>query len=126
MSKSIFWSTDVYGRLIGGLIAWIIINKLDGYLFASITALLAATGFGITFLVSPGHEYILYIATGLIGLASGGWWVIVPQIILNDLGTHYFETLWGITLNFNIIGMYIFDKSYYWLANLNNFTNSSK
>ena len=45
-----FWIADALARLLGGLLCSYLLQKIDGYLFAAITAFLTAAGFGVVFL----------------------------------------------------------------------------
>ena len=104
-----YWLSKCATALGGGLIAAIFVRVINGWLFASAAAFAGMVGFGFVFLGDRADIWF-YLAGFLIGGAVGGWWVIVPQLILDDAGPKSFETLWGMTLTMNVLGMFAFDQ----------------
>jgi hypothetical protein len=104
-----FWLSKCATALGGGLIAAIFVRIINGWLFAAIAAFTGMVGFAFVFLGDRADIWF-YIAGFLIGGAVGGWWVIVPQIILDDAGPKSYETLWGFALTMNVLGMFAFDR----------------
>lgn len=104
-----YWLSKCATALGGGLIAALFVRIINGWLFAAAAAFTGMVGFGMVFLGDRADIWF-YIAGFLIGGAVGGWWVIVPQIILDDAGPKSYETLWGFTLTMNVLGMFAFDQ----------------
>lgn len=73
-------------------------------------------GFAIALLTEPAGGAFFYIASLFIGGAVGAIWVVVPQIILNEGGTKVFETLWGMVISINLLGVFAFDKVFMWIG----------
>lgn len=57
-----------------------------------------------------------YISSVFVGAAVGGFWILVPIIIVQYLSTKYFEILWGIVISVNLLGVFTFDKIFMWIA----------
>lgn len=112
----VFWISDVFSRLAGGLLTAWLIKRLDGYVCTSIASFMAAIGFGFIFLVQYYGGVWFYASSIFLGSAVGMTWVLVPQIILKDVGTAYFESLWGLTLTVNVCGMFVFDTFFMWVT----------
>ena len=72
-------------------------------------------GFSIALLTQPVGVTFFYISSGLIGAAVGGYWVILPQIILSDVSKKWFEILFGFVININLLGVFVFDKLFMWI-----------
>jgi hypothetical protein len=99
-----YWLSMVLASLGGGLVAAIFNRFLNAWLFAAIAAFTGMVGYGFVFL-GESSDIWFYISGFLIGTSVGGWWVIVPQIILDDAGPRSFESLWGVTITFNALGL---------------------
>ena len=115
-----FWGSDMFGRIVGGLLAYFLINSINGYKWAIGAAVSVALGFGLALLTEPVSSIFLFIAVILIGLGAGIFWVIVPSIVMEDAGEKNFGLNWGLTLFLNALGMLIFgemfDYIYEWQA----------
>ena len=111
-----FWISDVVSRFAGGIFAALFLRILNSYLFAAVGSFLAMVGFGLALLSEPVSPVFFYISSFLIGSAVGIFWVVVPQIIINEGGTKFFQTLWGIVIFINILGVFVFDKTFMWIG----------
>lgn len=98
----------------GGLLAAIFVRLINGWLFAAAAAFCGLAGFCLAFL-AEGSDFWFYLSAFFIGVALGGWWVIVPQIIVDDAGPRSFESLWGLTLTVNVAGLFVFERFFYWI-----------
>jgi len=99
-----YWLSMVISSLAGGLVAALFNSFINSWLFAAIAAFTGMVGYGFVFLGETSDIWF-YISGFLIGTSVGGWWVIVPQIILDDAGPRSFESLWGVTITFNALGL---------------------
>ena len=95
-----FWLADMSARFGGGLLAYFLSSKINGYLFAALGALIGAVGFGISLLGEPVGASFIFISCVLIGVCLGMWWVIVPQILMDDAGPKNFGLNWGLAVFF--------------------------
>lgn len=102
--------------ILGGGVAAALFNKLfNGWMFAAIAAFSSMVGFALVFLSST-NETFFYFSAFFVGAGTGGWYIIVPQILLDDAGPKSFEALWGSTLSFNALGMFAFERLFYFVA----------
>lgn len=118
-----YWLSAAIAILGGGLIASIFNKVLNAWLFAAIAAFTSMVGFGLVFLAES-NDVFFYISAFLVGAGTGGWWVIVPQIIIDDAGPKSFETLWGLTLTVNAAGIFAFDRLFWWISEKTETTES--
>lgn len=105
----------MFGRIGGGLLAYFLIDSINGYKWAIIAAVCGAIGFGIAILTDPLGGIFLFVAVILIGFAVGLFWVIVPSIVMEDAGEKNFGLNWGLTLFLNALGMLIFGEVFDWV-----------
>ena len=105
-----YWASLVITTLGGGLIAAIFNRLINGWVFAAVAALSSAAGFGFVFLADGYGEFWFYLSAFFVGGGVGGWWVIVPQLILDDQGPRNFESLWGISLTVIAAGWFSFEQ----------------
>mmetsp|Transcript_14083 Transcript_14083/g.15742 ORF Transcript_14083/g.15742 Transcript_14083/m.15742 type:complete len:551 (-) Transcript_14083:41-1693(-) len=110
-----YWLSAAIAILGGGLIASIFNSFLNAWLFAAIAAFSSMLGFGLVFL-SETNDIFFYASAFFVGAGTGGWWVIVPQIILDDAGPKSFESLWGLTLTVNAAGIFVFERLFWWIS----------
>ena len=110
-----FWISAVAAILGGGLVAGLFARLINQWLFAAVAAFSGAAGFTFVFLANSYGGFWLFLSTFFVGAATGGWWIIVPQIILDDAGPSSFESLWGFTLSVNVGGMFAFERFFYWI-----------
>lgn len=110
-----FWISAVLAILGGGLVSGLFSKLINQWLFAALAAFSGMAGFGFVFLANTYGGFWLFLSSFFIGAATGGWWVIVPQIILDDAGPNSFESLWGLTLSVNIGGFFAFERLFYWI-----------
>ena len=110
-----YWLSAVGAILGGGLLAAIFNQLINAWLFASIAAFSSMVGFGLVFLSST-NAIFFYASAFFIGAGTGGWWVIVPQIIIDDAGPKSFESLWGLTLTVNAAGVFVFERLFWWIS----------
>jgi hypothetical protein len=97
-----YWLSAVIAILGGGLLAGLSAKLINQWIFAAAAAFAGMAGFGFVFLANSYGGFWLYLSAFFIGAATGGWWIIVPQIILDDAGPTSFESLWGFTLSINV------------------------
>lgn len=98
----------------GGILSAWLDRLLNEWLFAAAAAFTAMAGFCIAFLAES-SDFWFYLSAFLIGVGLGGWWVLVPQIVVDDAGPRSFESLWGLTLTVNVAGMFVFERFFYWI-----------
>lgn len=110
-----YWLSAVAAILGGGMIAALFNTFINAWLFAALAAFASMAGFALVFL-SQTNDIFYYLSAFFIGAGTGGWWVIVPQIILDDAGPKSFESLWGMTLTVNAAGMFVFERFFWWVA----------
>ncbi|CAI2361825.1 unnamed protein product [Moneuplotes crassus] len=85
---------------LGALICGLVGSYSNQFLFGTIGAILAITGyFSIIFLSW------FYVETILIGLSNGIWWVLAPLIVYRFFGPKPFAGVWGSVLTINFWGM---------------------
>lgn len=100
-----FWLAEMSARFGGGLLAYLTASRINGYLFASLGALVGAVGFAISLLGEPVGASFIFISCILIGACLGMWWVIVPQIVMDDAGPKSFGLNWGLAVFLNALGI---------------------
>lgn len=110
-----FWLSEAIAILGGGLISAIFVRLINGWLFAALAAFSSMLGFGFIFLAANG-DFWFYLASFFIGAGVGGWWVVAPQILLDDAGKRSFEGLWGWILTTNAFGMFCFEMLFKWVS----------
>ena len=106
----LYWISDASSRLWGGLIAAFLFKVAYKYLLWSILSLWAMLGFSIALLSESCGIAFFFISSILIGASVGGFWVVLPQVILADMNKNSFEIIWGFVININLIGVFVFDK----------------
>jgi hypothetical protein len=110
-----FWLSAVIAILGGGSLAALFNVAINAWLFATIAAFSSMVGFALVFL-SASNPSFFYLSAFFVGAGVGGWYVIVPQIVLDDAGPKSFEALWGSALTFNVFGMFTFERFFYYMA----------
>ena len=110
-----YWLSAAAAILGGGIAAALFNVVLNAWLFAAIAAFSSMVGFALVFLSST-NDVFFYASAFFVGAGTGGWWIIVPQIILDDAGPKNFEALWGSTLTVNALGMFCFERFFYFMA----------
>jgi hypothetical protein len=110
-----FWLAEMSARFGGGLIAFLLSSKINGYLFAALGALVGAVGYGISLLGEPVGASFVFISCILIGVCLGIWWVIVPQIVMDDAGPKNFGLNWGLAVFLNALGILVFGQLFDWI-----------
>jgi hypothetical protein len=111
-----FWLSAVASTLGGGIIAATFNKLINGWVFAAMAAGASALGFGFVFLADGYGVFWFYLSAFFVGAGTGGWWVIVPQLILDDAGPKNFESLWGIALTVNAFGIFAFEQLFEWIS----------
>jgi len=81
IADSVFWLSDALGRFGGGVLAYFLVEKVNGYIFALIWACCSLVGncivFGIIGLdIDSG--FLIVLLSLFQGLGIGGIWVVVP------------------------------------------------
>lgn len=110
-----YWLSAAIAILGGGVAAALFNKVINAWLFATIAAFSSMVGFALVFL-SGTNDTFFYMSAFFVGAGTGGWYVIVPQIILDDAGPKSFEALWGSTLTVNALGMFAFERLFYLVA----------
>lgn len=111
-----FWLSMIISALGGGLVAAFFNRIINGWLLAAIAAGSSAAGFGCVFLADGYGVFWFYLSAFLVGAGTGGWWVSVPQLIIDDAGPRNFESLWGISLTVVAGGWFCFDMLFSWIS----------
>lgn len=111
-----FWASAVIAILGGGMVASTFNTLINGWLFAALAALASAIGFGLVFLADAYGVFWFYLSAFFVGAGFGGWWVIVPQLVIDDAGPRNFESLWGLSLTVNAAGYFAFDNLFTWIS----------
>lgn len=115
---NMFWLCDGLGRFVGGVLSYFMLrsNKTNQYVFAfaySIFSLIGNIGiFAIIGMDFDGGFWTLIPAV-FVGLAQGGFWVVVAQILIDDGGLNNYGQIWGMAILFNFIGIFLFDQIIY-------------
>lgn len=110
-----YWAADMFGRFALGLLAYFMIDRINGYKWAVGASVSVATGFGLILLTEAIGTSFLYIGTVFIGIGAGLFWVIVPSIVMEDAGENNFGLNWGLTLFVNALGMLLFGEFFDWI-----------
>ena len=86
--------------------------KVNGYVFLIIYACCSLIGnIGVFVVIALDFDggFWLLIPAANVGLAVGGYWVAVGQILIDDAGDKHYGMVWGMSLLFNFLGMFFFD-----------------
>lgn len=110
-----YWLSAVIAILGGGAVAALFNQLINGWLFAALAAFSSMVGFGFVFL-SETNDFFYYLSAFFVGAGTGGWWVIVPQILLDDAGPRSFESLWGMILTVNAAGIFVFERFFWFIS----------
>lgn len=81
MADATFWLTDVLGRFVGGVLAYFLVEKVNGYVFLLAWAGCSLIGnIGIFTIVGLDLDggFFLLIPAFFQGFGVGGFWVTVP------------------------------------------------
>lgn len=116
LSGDIFWLCDALGRFGGGVIAYLVVKSVNGYMFLLIFSILALIGnIGVFCIVGLDVDggFMVILAAAFIGLGVGGFWVLVAQIIIDDGGLDHYGMNWGLSILANYIGIFGFDLLVY-------------
>lgn len=70
--------------------------------------------FGIIVLDIDGM-FITLVPALLIGVGVGGFWVLVAEILIDDAGLDEYGQIWGLSILFNFIGIFLFDLVIYFI-----------
>lgn len=109
-----FWAADMFARFVFGIVAYALINNINGYMWLVGGSVSAALGFGIA-LASGSAPLFLFIATVLIAIGVGLYWVMVPSIVMEDAGENNWGLNWGLTLFVSAFGMVVFSELFDWI-----------
>jgi len=107
-----FWFNDAIGRLFGGVLAYLLVSKINTYFFLMIYSFISAIGHIILFMVislNIDGSVLVMSATFFISLGAGAFWVLVAEIIIDDGGIRNFGLNWGCAVFFNLLGIFFFD-----------------
>ena len=105
-----YWLAEMIGRFGGGLLAYVLFEKVNTYKFACIAAICSAVGFGLTLLCDSLTNNLIWPANTLIGIGTGLFWVIPPMTVMDDAGPKEFGLNWGLIIFCNFLGIFIFGK----------------
>ena len=103
------WLCDCIARLGVGLLAFLLYDKLNGYFFMLFYAILAFLGAIFLFLVIVAQVdggFFAIAPAALWGLALGGYWVSVPQVLIDDAGPKHYGLVYGYALLFMLFGIF--------------------
>ena len=114
----IYWIADMLARFGGGLVAYFFVDRINGYLFAVLSAFVGAIGFGVALLTEPLGSTFMWAAIILVGISGGMFWVIVPQILMDDAGPVNFGLNWGLTLFVSVLGMLFYGELFDFIYDL--------
>lgn len=112
LAGDVFWLTDALGRFGGGTLAYFLVEKVNGYIFAICWAACSLIGnICIFFIVGLDIDSaaLIVIAAFWQGFGIGGMWVVIPQILIDDAGDDDFGKIYGLSILFAYIGMFVFD-----------------
>jgi hypothetical protein len=112
LSGDVFWLTDALGRFGGGLLVYFLVGKVNAYIFALVWACCSLVGnICIFFIVGLDIDSsaLIVIAAFWQGFGIGGMWVVVPQILIDDAGDEDFGKIYGLSILFAYLGMFVFD-----------------
>lgn len=110
-----FWMSAIEAALITGLISIILDELISLWSLGVLAALSGMIGFILILLTNSCGVFCLLFSSILIGAATGGWWVIAPLIILDELGTNSLDILWGLVMLVNASGYFFFERLFYWI-----------
>jgi hypothetical protein len=110
-----FWASAAIAILGGGTVAAIFNKVINGWLFATLAAFSSCIGFSLVFL-AVNYPSFFYFSSFFVGAGVGGWYVVVPQLVLDDAGPKSFSSIWGAMLTFNAFGMFCFERFFYYMA----------
>ncbi|CAI2364988.1 unnamed protein product [Moneuplotes crassus] len=110
-----YWLSAVLTILVGGMCSAMFNNVINAWLLAAIACFASTVGFALVFL-SVTNDFFYYMSAFFVGAGTGGFWVVVPQLVLDDAGPKSFKSLWGFTLSVNAAGMFIFDAFFWWVS----------
>lgn len=110
-SAQIFWLADMLGRMVGALLAYMFARCINEYVWAIIYSALGFIGTILIFAMTmtdevDGYDWLVWVAVVLLGTATGGWWQIGAQTVLDDSGFIEFGTKWGLIVTLNYLGMF--------------------
>ena len=107
-----FWLADALARFGGGCIGFFLAEKVNKYLLLLIFSICAMLGdFGVCAILAADIDggFVTFIPAVFIGLGVGGYWVIIAQIIVEEIGLDNYGSCWGMAITFNIIAIVLFD-----------------
>ena len=113
-----FWLFDALARFGGGCLAYFVYEKVNGYFFMMIYAITNIIGCLFIFIiivVDLDGAFFTVIPAVVMGLAVGGFWVTVPQVLIDDAGDKNYGMIWGFAILFNFIGIFGFDTLIYFI-----------
>jgi len=111
-SNKIFWVCDIGTRLFGALLAYLLARWINEYIWAIIYSAFGFCGTILIFAMTltdevEANQWLVWTAVVLLGIATGGWWQIGAQTVLDDSGFIEFGTKWGLIVTLNYIGMFV-------------------
>lgn len=90
-ADTVFWVCDMGGRYFGGIVVYLLANYVNEYIWAMVYSAMGFIGTIIIFAMTMTDEvarsdWLVWAACVLLGTATGGWWQIGAQTILDDSG----------------------------------------
>lgn len=106
------WLIEIVSRIGGGLLAYSLVESVNGYIFLIVGAALSSIGFVCALLADSMGTTFLYTACVLTAVGLGIFWVVVPQVIMDDAGPDWFGMNWGLSLLLTSTGIVVFGNFY--------------
>lgn len=107
----LYWFNDGLGRLGGGVLAYFLYDKINGYLFLLIFSIFSFIGHAVLFLIltlNVDGGFMFTQVSFWLSLGAGAYWVLTAQIIIDDGGIRNFGMNWGNAVFFNFLGIFFF------------------
>ncbi len=110
-TSQIFWLCDMLGRFIGALLAFMMAKCINEYIWAIVYSAMGFLGVILIFAMTMTDKVnrepaFVWVAVCLLGVATGGWWQMGAQTVLDDSGFGSFATKWGLIVTLNYLGMF--------------------
>lgn len=90
-ADTVFWVCDMGGRYFGGIIVYLLASYINEYIWALVYSVMGFLGTFVILAMTMTDKverspYFVWGACVLLGTATGGWWQIAAQTILDDSG----------------------------------------
>jgi hypothetical protein len=116
-ADKMFWLNDGVSRIIAGVLAYFMVNTINTYLTLIIFSVFTFLGHAFVFSVLTLNlgGFFFMSSSFLISLGSGGFWVLVASIIIDDGGIKNFGLNWGNAVFFNLLGILFYTLLTYYI-----------